>query len=420
MGTSDPPLRPRLLALALERALAASPVVILTGARQTGKSTLARMLPSASRRRYLTLDDLDLLGLAEKDPDALLADGADTTLDEVQRAPSLLMAIKRAVDRDRRKGRFLLTGSANLLLLDRVGETLAGRAVHLELGPMTPAELRGTPDPGPWSALLQCADAGAAAASLEGRATHAFDWRGAVVRGGLPPAALEADSGARELWFDGYVRTYLERDLREISSIDGLADFRRLLRVAAARTGALVNQTELARDVALSQPTVHRYLNLLEVSYVLARLPAFSTNRGKRVVHRPKLYWGDAGLAAFLARWSGGNPAAAEDSLTGALLENLVCSSLAAWRETCLPRPEILCWRTASGQEVDFVVESGARLLPLEVKASTRPGAADGRWLGAFLAEHRDRAPFGLILCDTPDVRPVARDVIAVPLGRVL
>jgi hypothetical protein len=411
-------LRPRLLATPLRHALAGSPVVVLTGARQTGKSTLTRMLPDASSRTYQTLDDLDLLGLAERDPDALIAASDRLAIDEVQRAPSLLLAVKRAVDRDRRKGQFLLTGSANLLLMRRIAETLAGRATYLTLGPMSAAEIRGAAEPGPWAGLLACGSAAEAGRLLGARTVRPLAWREAISRGGLPPAALEDDREARRRWFDGYVRTYLERDLQQLASIDALPDFRRLLRVAALRSGTLLNQSELAREVGLSQPTVHRYLNLLETSCLIHRLEPYAVNRRKRIVRTPKLYFADPGLAAFLAGWQSGP--ASEDGLTGALLENLVLVQLLAWRETVIPRPEVLFSRTAAGEEVDLVIETPDRLLPIEVKAGGRPGAEDLRWLGAFLEEHERVAPFGLVLCNAPEVRPAASNILAVPFAAVM
>jgi uncharacterized protein len=411
---------PRLLAAPLQEALASAPVVVLTGARQTGKSTLATMNPQGAGRRYLTLDELDVLALAQRDPDALVSGGERLTLDEVQRAPGLLLAVKRAVDRSRQPGRFLLTGSADLLLMRRVSETLAGRAAYLVLGPMTPAELRGHPDPGPWSDLLSCRDARAAAAVLEKRPAQDVAWRDSAERGGMPDAALDPDPASRSRWFEGYVRTYLERDLRQLASIDALVDFRRLLSIAAARTGGLVNQAELARDVGVSQPTVRRYLSLLEVSHLLHRLPPYTVSRGKRLIRTPKLYWTDVGLGAHLGRFRATSRDPADERLAGALLENLMLSHLLAWRQLRSPAPELLFWRTASEQEVDLVIEDGRRLLPVEIKAAKTVAPVDVRWLEVFLSEHGQRAPFGLVLYDGRDVRPVGRGILAVPLGRIL
>jgi predicted AAA+ superfamily ATPase len=173
------------------------------------------------------------------------------------------------------------------------------------------------------------------------------DWAALARRGGFPTPAVHMRTAAdRAVWFEGYVRTYLERDLQTLSSIAALPDFRRLMRAACLRLGQLVNQTELARDVALRQPTVHRYLNLLETSFLLVRVPAYAVNRTKRLIKAPKLYWGDVGLALHLAGLA---------EPTGAHLENLVLHDLLCWRDARVERAEILYWRTATGEEVDFV-----------------------------------------------------------------
>src|SRR3990170_5817922 len=192
---------PRLLAPVIEEALGQFPVVVLTGARQTGKSTLVQHLPSARERRYRSLDDLDLLARAERSPETLLEESDRQTLDEVQRAPDLLLAIKRAVDRDRRKGRFLLTGSANLLLLRKVSESLAGRAAYLTLLPMTEREKRRSPDPGPWGRLVKAESTKDLARGLEGNGRVTAEWAERALIGGYPSVVLAGSSQERARWF---------------------------------------------------------------------------------------------------------------------------------------------------------------------------------------------------------------------------
>jgi len=375
---------PRLLAPVIEEALGQFPVVVLTGARQTGKSTLVQHLPSARERRYRSLDDLDLLARAERSPETLLEESDRQTLDEVQRAPDLLLAIKRAVDRDRRKGRFLLTGSANLLLMRKVSESLAGRAMYLTLLPMTEREKRGTPVPGPWGRLLEARTPKELGRVLERNGATAANWAERALIGGYPSVVLADSSRERMRWFEGYVRTYLERDLQDVASISALADFRRLMGLVALRLGQLLNQSELGRDAALSQPTVHRYLNLLETSYQLVRVPAYARTRSKRLIKSPRAYWGDVGLGAFLIGLSEPSEVRRHPG-AGALLENLVLVQLLAWREVELPRPQISYWRTAAGDEVDFVIESPKGLLPIEVKASPRARLQECRSIELFL-----------------------------------
>lgn len=401
---------PRAVAAALAERLAVMPAVVVTGARQTGKSTLAEHLV-AGRRQYRTLDDLDVLDLARREPEALVDAPTPLTLDEIQRAPGVLPAVKRSVDRRRVAGRFLLTGSANLLLMRQVSESLAGRASYLTLWPMTRGEQRGLGRAGAWDELLAAPDA-QWLDLLAARPEEPEDWRAAALRGGFPTPALTPGRPAeRAIWFDGYVRTYLERDLQDLASISALPDFRRLMRAACLRLGQLVNQTELARDCALPQPTVHRWLNLLEISYLALRLPAYAVNRTKRLIKSPKLYWADTGLALHLA--GSGEPA-------GAHLENLVLHDLVAWRDARLERAEIGYWRTATGEEVDFVLEAGGRLLPIEVKASARPRLGDAAHLRSFRAEYGKKARAGLLLHTGSALEWLAPDVLAVPWWKVL
>ena len=400
---------PRQVAAALSRRLRVMPAVVVTGARQTGKSTLARAL-APGKRRYLSLDDLDVVDLARRDPEALVGGEGPVTLDEVQREPDLLLAVKRMIDANRRPGQFLLTGSANLFLMRGVSESLAGRASYLTLWPMTRREQRGLGRCGLWEELLAATDTewpDLLAADEAGPE----DWKALARRGGFPTPAMHlTEPSDRELWFDGYARTYLERDLQALSSIAALPDFRRLMRAACLRLGQLFNQSEVARDVAIPQPTVHRWLNLLETSYLLVRLPAYSVNRTKRLVKSPKVYWGDAGLALHL----GG-----DSEPSGAHLENIVLLDLLAWRDLRTERAELLYWRTSAGEEVDLVVETGGRVLPIEVKATSRPRLKDAANLRAFRAEYGKAARSGLLLHTGSAVDWLAPDVLAVPWWRV-
>ena len=400
----------RLVVPSLEDRLRVMPAVVVTGARQTGKSTLAQKLTPGSRR-FFTLDDLDVLDAARRDPEALVGGSQPVTIDEVQREPDLLHAVKLAIDRQRQPGQFLLTGSANLLLMRQVSESLAGRASYMTLWPMTRREQQGLGRGGLWDELLEARDED----WPDRIAAHPAlpeDWRLLARRGGFPSPALHLESDRdRAVWFDGYVRTYLERDLQGLSAISALPDFRRLMRAACLRMGQLVNQAELGRDVALPQPTVHRYLNLLETSYLLVRLPAYAVNRTKRLIKSPKVYWGDTGVALHLTQ---------EEEPRGAHLENLVLHDLLTWRDSRLDRAEVFYWRTTIGEEVDFVIEAGDRLLPIEVKATARPRLRDITNLRTFRAEYGERARAGLLLHAGEMLDWIAPDVLAVPWWRVL
>ncbi|MDA8126945.1 MAG: ATP-binding protein [Deltaproteobacteria bacterium] len=401
---------PRCMTASLEQRLGAMPAVVVTGARQTGKSTLVKMQPPESRP-YYSLDDIDVLDLARRNPDALLGGAAPVTLDEVQREPDLFLAVKRAIDTDRRPGRFLLTGSANLFLMQGISESLAGRASYLTLWPMTRREQLGLGRCGLWEELAT-ADDGQWPDLLRADAAGPEDWQKLALRGGFPtPAVHMAKAADRMVWFDGYVRTYLERDLQMVSSIAALPDFRRLMRAACLRVGQLVNQTEMARDLSLKQPTVHRYLNLLEISYLLIRLPAYSVNRTKRLLKSPKLYWGDVGLAMYLAGLN---------EPTGAHLENLILLDLMAWKCERLQNTEILFWRTMTGEEVDLVIETEGKVLPIEIKSTSRPRISDAANLLAFQNEYGADARAGLLLHNGTAVEWLTPRVLAAPWWKVI
>lgn len=402
---------PRLLTETVRRVARTMPVVVVTGARQTGKSTLVSdLLPG--RRAYHTLDELDVRALAQRTPEELVERPGPMVLDEVQRVPDLLLAVKRAVDRERRPGHYILTGSANLLLMKSVSESLAGRAAYVSLWPMTRRERLGQGRAGLWSELLGSPweewpkVVGASDA-------EPADWRRLAVEGGYPVPAIEyTEPTDRAIWFDGYIRTYLERDLQDLSSIDNLVDFRRLMGAACHRLGQLVNQTELGRDVQLPQPTVRRWLRLLEASYQLVPLPAYAVNRTKRLIKTPKAYWSDTGLALRLA----GLP-----DPTGAHLENLVLCDLLAWRDaSLLDRPSLSYWRTATGEEVDFVIERGTDLVGVEVKATTRPRPSDAKHLRTFRDEYGESVRGCLLLHAGEEVEWLGPRILAAPWWRVV
>jgi predicted AAA+ superfamily ATPase len=316
-------------------------VVILSGARQTGKTTLAGSPEIGADREYRTMDEFSTLEVARRDPAALVAGAERMTLDEIQRAPQLLSAVKIEVDRDRRPGRFLCTGSANLLLMAQVSESLAGRAVYLDIPPLTWPEI----ERAPLAATLDAAIAAASAEHFLKKSFRASARRNgvsvseAIFRGGFPVPALSRDAAMRGRWFEGYAATYLERDLRLLSAIGDLVAFRRFMQAAALRNGALLNVAQLAQDAGIPPSTAGRYLSLLEVSCLVWRVPAFTVNRGKRLSKTPKLLWLDSGLAAHLAGFQDSGQLA-ESRLYGAWLKSWVGHHLRTWasmRARCCP-----------------------------------------------------------------------------------
>ncbi len=401
---------PRRLSGDIIKALRSSPVVVITGARQTGKSTLVQHLGEARPRLYESLDDFDTLELATNSPDTLVNREGRFSFDEVQRSPALLLAVKRAVDRQRTAGRFILTGSANLLLLKRVSESLAGRAVYFTLLPFSRREVLGTGSVGIWQELFTLPHS-AWLERINAQDEPDDEWQVWAKRGGYPVPALQLTSqDERTLWFRGYTQTYLERDSQELGGVSSLVDFRRLMRAVCLRLGNVVNQTEMARDLGLSQPTVYRHLDLLEVSHQLVRLPAYSVNRTKRLIKSPKAYWTDTAMALHLS---------GEKSPRGCHFENMILCDLLAWQGSAEGQ-ELFYWRTTTGEEVDFVVEWNGKLLPMEVKASHAPRVADARHLLAFRDEYKSTALPALLVHTGRDVRWLAEGVLAVPWWKLI
>ena len=402
----------RAAAATLAGMLTNFPVVVVTGARQVGKSTLVQEHPDLAQHLRVTLDDAGVRAEAAANPDQFVRRAPKMIIDEVQRVPDLLLAIKAAVDREGQRvaGHFVLTGSANLLMMQEVADSLAGRAVYLELGPLTVSELRAEAGTGRWSDLFaHPAIDWRALLSGDGRAR--LDWRDAVARGGMPVPAIRLDEVARAQWFASYITTYVERDLRDLSAVDLLGDFQQVMKAIALRIGNPVNQTEIARDLGVVQRNISRWISLLETSWLLTRLPAYAVNRTSRLMKRPKLYWADAALAMHVA---------GETEPRGAHLENLVLADLLAWRALHAPRPGVYYWRTTDNAEVDVVIEHRNRLVAVEIKTTTRPAPSDWRHLERFVVEYADTCQGALVLCDADEVYEVANRVFVVPWWRVL
>ena len=393
----------------LERALRQVPVVVLSGLRQSGKSTLLQNEPTLARgHTYRTLDDFATLAAARANPESLLADPA--ILDEVQRCPELLMALKTSVHDQRRPGRFILSGSANLALLGHVSETLAGRAVYFTLHPMTRRELRRTSNRHPFLATFLNSPA------LPARKAEPVSER-EVLAGGLPPVCLGPAEGVAE-WFRGYVQTYVERDVRHLSQITDLVAFRTLAQLAALRTGQVLVISTLARDAKLNAVTAGRYLNLLEASFLIHRLPPFLKNRSSRLVKSPKLYFTDSGLAAHLAGVTTLEPGR-DDLLRGALFETYVAHNLAALLEAHLPDAHLAYWHEQGRHEVDFVIEVNRKIVGIEVKAATRWSENDLSGLRAFL-ERTPACGAAVLAYNGKEAAKLDDKLWAIPMGQLL
>lgn len=402
-------IRPRWFARNLASALKVLPVTVVTGARQTGKTTLVQSL--GPDRAYFTLDAVDVLDQAERHPETLLA-SRPVTLDEVQRTPPLLLAVKRAVDERRRAGDFLLTGSAHLLLMGQVADTLAGRAIYLELPPFCPAEWQQRPD-----ALAPLDRLFASDFDYREWPTQTGDWPAWLLRGGYPPALAIADHSDRALWYSAYVQTYLERDLRQLSAVSSLPDFQRVMALAAHRTGRLLNQADIARDAALTHPTTHRYVNLMETGCLVTRLRPLTTNPNVALVKTPKLLWTDCGLAAALAGIRTPAEALARPD-AGFWLEQTLFQTLQTWRALDPFQRRLHFWRDRPGHEVDFILEQEGKLVALEMKTGSTVTSSDAGGIRAFRDALKKSQPLvRSIVLHAGQARPLEKDLLALPWG---
>ena len=383
-------------------------MVVLTGARQVGKSTLLMEENPFRSWPYVSLDDMDQLDLARRNPVGLWAGQDRVVIDEVQKAPGVFSAVKKAVDDSRRKMRFMLSGSANLMMMKQVSESLAGRVVVLSLLPMTESEAAAQKQPDTLARLLS--------GNLDfqkNRAAPDLPLAEQLIRGQSPPAFDLPNLNQTIRWWEGYVSTYLERDLRQLSQVESLPDFRQVMRALALRTGQMLNQTEVSRDIKVSQPTVHRYVSLLETSMVLSRLPAFSVNRTKRLIKTPKAYFTDPGMACFLAGHHHPDGLATSREM-GALFENLVLLGLRSAAELFTPRGSLYYYRTTTGREVDFVLEHGRDLLAFEVKCTGTPRQSHLSGLRVFLEEYPE-CKAGVLVHKGQDIQRMDEKIVALP-----
>lgn len=355
------------------------------------------------------MDDFDVLRQAQRQPEALWAGTDRIIIDEVQKAPELLATIKLFVDRDPGKMKFVLSGSANLLLMRQVSESLAGRASYYVLDPLTAGEIHQTPPP----LLIQRVLSGEWPAEGKAVADLPPDPVPLMQRGLMPALLRLASPPAWVRWWDGYVTTYLERDLRQVSQIDALVDFRRMMELLALRSGQILNQSELARDASLTQPTVHRYLNILETTHLFERVPAYASNRTTRILKSPKAFWNDPGLAVFLSGYFQEEDLQKSREL-GSFFETYIFHHLHVLAQLMNPPARIYTWRTLQGQEVDFILEYGRKVLAIEVKQSSHPNYSDANGIRAFLTDHPD-AVGGLILHGGLESRWLGERIMAVP-----
>ena len=404
----------RHISSALLAALGDSPVVLLHGARQTGKSTLVRHIASVDHpAEYLTLDDATVLEAATRDPAGFLARfGGPIALDEVQKAPGLFIAIKADVDRNRRPGRYLLTGSANVLMLPKLSESLAGRMEILALWPMSQGELIGRQE----DFIDRLFEDKTIRPSPEQSRKDGADLLERVLRGGYPEAQTRPAWDRRRAWFDSYVQTILHRDVKDLANVEGLVAMPRMLALLASRVGSLLNLAEMSRGLGLPRTTLDRYMALLEATFLVQKLPAWSGNLGKRLVRSPTLpeRYGPGRRPAGPARRKGATTVADARSI----VENFVVMELrkqAGWSRT---KPGLYHFRTLAGQEVDLVLESPSRdLVGIEIKAAAAVNAGDFKGLNILAEQTGACFVQGLVLYQGREAVSFGRKLHAAPIS---
>jgi predicted AAA+ superfamily ATPase len=394
----------------LKNSLPNYPVVIITGARQVGKSTFLKNDENLTNWKYITLDDFDLLRQANDDREVLWLDSESVIIDEAQKAPKILSAIKKSVDEAKNKKRFIISGSANLLLMKNITETLAGRAAYMILPPMAYSEAKGL---GYNQTIEKLLNGEKINNHYENLSISEI-----LIKGFMPPLLRFSNINDIPGWWESYTMTYLERDLRELSQIESLLDFRNLMKILALRTGKILNQSDAARDAAISQPTAHRYINLLQTSHIIELVPAYFRNRTKRLVKSPKVFWLDPSLAIYLAGYY--DKKSLESSREfGSFYESLVYHHLRILTDLLKPKAKIYYWRTISGQEVDFVIEYGSKILAVEAKLTEKVKYQDAENLKIFLEEYPDTS-IGLVIYNGSELKYLDKKIIAVPISNIL
>lgn len=399
---------PRKIQKNAQDALSDTPVVLINGARQTGKSTLAREIQPGSR--YLTLDDPAVLTAAQADPFGFInaLDGS-VCLDEVQRTPEIFLAIKAAVDKQRTPGRFLLTGSANVLLLPQLADSLAGRMEVLELWPLSQTEIERSS-----RSLIDDLFTGNLAESY---AFDRDDFISRLISGGYPEALQRNSDKRRAAWFDNYLITILQRDVQDLARIEGLTELPNLLRLLASRSGGLLNIAEFSRTTKIAQTTLQRYLTLLQTLFLVRLVPAWFSNLGKRIQKTPKVFVSDYGLMAHLQGYDA-EYLQAGLGLPGDLVESFVFAELSKHQSWADRSTNLMHYRTSTGVEVDFVLENRRKeLVGIEVKAAATVVNKDLNGLRHLRETTPEQFKRGILLYTGEQVIHFDESLVAVPMS---
>jgi len=396
----------RTLKPQLEEAMEHFPVVLLTGARQVGKSTLAQQLLD----NYITLDDINVYSAMQADAQTFIETlKKPIAIDEIQKLPELLLPIKLTVDRNRKNGSFLLTGSANIMACKQVTDTLAGRIALLELMPLSCREIAGS------SINLLDSLFNADLASFTNKAHSADQIITKVISGGYPEIQRIDSARGRYQWFSAYIQTYIQRDVRDLSDLRQVEKFLKMYRLLASRSGNLLNKADVARDAAINIKTFDNYFELLKLVYQVGLLPAYSTNIDKRLIKASKLFFTDSGLLAHLLNINSEKEFYASP-YRGGLFETFIYGELLKAVKYDEKGSRLYYLRTADNQEVDFIIERGSDIVALEVKMAGTVHKADFKHLKMLQTKvNTMRAGYIIYLGDR--VLPFGKDLYALPAG---
>ncbi len=400
----------RSLSSVLLRAVSEFPAVVLSGPRQSGKTTLLQHL-FGQHCKYVSLDSPDVRAVATQDPRGFLAMYASPVIfDEIQNAPELLPYIKERIDADRSKpGQYFLTGSQNLLLGEQVNESLAGRAAILRLLPLANRELAQEPlAPLPWEVGRE--------QLARHTQEHAELWEG-LLRGGYPELACQPNRDV-SMWQSSYTQTYLERDVRSIRQVGDLIQYQNFLKIVAARSGQLLNLSDVARDLGVAVNTAKSWLSILEATYQVIVVRPYFANVGKRLVKTPKVYFSDTGTLCHLVGLKDPEHAAA-GPMGGAILETAVLSEIVRTLTHRGEVPQVYFWRTTAGAEVDFVVVGAYGLIAIEVKQSATPRPAMAAGIKTFRKDMDMPRLQGYVIHTGDSLLPLGDGITALPYANL-
>lgn len=397
---------PRTLEPVIRQATKEFPVVVLTGPRQSGKTTLLKHV--FADYSYISLEPLDVQLIAKQDPRRFLEFYPTPIIfDEIQYVPELLPYIKERVDNDRNNaGQYLLTGSQNLLLTQHVTESLAGRAAFLRLLPLTYQEIVNNPQaPLPWEQVKQ-------PKHHEAKLNQQQLWD-LFLRGGFPELTINPNRDI-SLWHASYVQTYLERDIRMLRQIGDLTQFQSFLRLLASRSAQLLNITEMSRDLGVAVNTLKSWISILEATYQIFILRPYFSNTGKRLVKTPKVYFADVGTLCYLVGLKDPEHAMS-GPMNGAIFETVVVNEIMRTITHHGKEPRLYFWRTSTDHEVDIIVDTDGKLIPIEVKLSATPTSAMTKSIETFRKDFEEKSQEGYVIYPGNIKLPLKENIVAWP-----